>query len=133
MPPCSTPHPQEEEALRNNSCLCAHHTRNRRVLRRPLLLLPPTPTMTVKTRVRAKGRGKERTAPATTAGAPQRDPPSTIPGPAPSRCGQGCVLCSSSRRVHHSTPSLLHRRTTGLMMAPPSRPCRRLHRTSSRL
>jgi hypothetical protein len=52
------------------------------------------------------GRGKAGTttsvAPATTVSTavwvPRRDPPSTIPGPAPSRCGQGCVLCSSSQR-----------------------------------
>jgi hypothetical protein len=33
---------------------------------------------------------------------------------------------------NRSTPYLLHQRTTGLPVAPPSHPCRRLHRTSSR-
>jgi hypothetical protein len=131
-PPRSTPRPQEEGALRSSSCLHARRRRNRHVLRRPLPLLPPTPT----TAAKARGRGKVRTmapaAPATTAEVPQLGPPSTIPGPAPSRCGLGCVLRSSRRRVHHSTPYLLHQRTTGLPVAPPSRPCRPLHRTSSR-
>jgi hypothetical protein len=68
---------------------------------------------------------------ATTAEAPRLGPPSTITGPAPSRCGQGCILHSSRRCVHRSTPYLLHRCTTGLPVAPPSCPCRCLHRTSS--
>jgi hypothetical protein len=139
-PPRSTPRPQEEGALRSSSCLHARHRRNHHVLRRPLPLLPPTPTTAAKARERARGRGKARTtapmAPATTAAttteAPRRGPPSTIPGPTPSQCGQGCVLRSNSRRVHRSMPYLLHRRTTGLPVALPSRPCRRLHRTSSR-
>jgi hypothetical protein len=50
---------------------------------------------------------------ATTVGAPRRGPPSTIPRSAPSRYGQGCILRSSSRRVHHSMPCLLHQCTTG--------------------
>jgi hypothetical protein len=131
-PPRSTPRPQEEGALRSSSCLHAHRRRNRHVLRRPLPLLPPTPTTAVKARERARGKGKVRTtAPATTE-APRHGPPSTIPGPTPSRCGQRCVLHSNSRRVHRSMPYLLHRCTTGLPAAPPSRPCRRLHRTNSR-
>jgi hypothetical protein len=96
----------------------------------------PTPTMATKARVRVRGRGKARATapatPATTAEAPRLDPPSTIPRPTPSRCGQGCVLRNSRWRVHHSTPYLLHRCTTRLPVAPPSCPCRRLHRTSSR-
>jgi hypothetical protein len=126
--------------LRSSSCLHARRCRNRHVLRWPLPLPPPTPTTAAKARERAKGRGKARTtalaAPATTAAttteAPRRGPPSTIPGPTPSRYGQGCVLRSNSRRVHRSMPYLLHRCTTGLPVAPPSRPYRRLHRTSSR-
>jgi hypothetical protein len=139
-PPRSTLHPQEEGALCSSSCLHARRRRNRHVLRRPLPLLPPIPTTAAKARKRARGRGKARTtapaAPATTAAttteAPQRGPPSTIPGPAPSRCGKGCVLHSNSQRVHHSMPYLLHRCTTGLPAAPPSLPCQRLHCTSSR-
>jgi hypothetical protein len=129
-----------EGVLCSHSCLRAHHSRNCRDLRRLLPLLPPTPTTAAKARVRGRGRGKARTmapvAPATTAttivGVPQLGPPSTIPGPAPSRCGQGCVLCSSSWRVHRSTPCLLHRRTTGLLAVPPSHPYWCLHRTSSK-
>jgi hypothetical protein len=64
--------------------------------------------------------------------APRRDPPSTIPRLTPSRCGQGCVLRSCNWHVHHNTPCLLHRRTTGLPAAPPSCPYQCLHRTSSR-
>jgi hypothetical protein len=109
-------------------------------LRRPLPLLPLPPTTVAKGRVRERGRGKRKTrtmtlmAPATIIGAttPRHGPPSTIPGPAPSRCGPGCALLSS-RCVHRSTACLLHQHT----MAPPtallSCPCRRLHHTSSRL
>jgi hypothetical protein len=129
MPPHSTPHPQEEGILRSSSCLC-------RVLGRPLPLLPPTPTTVANARVRERGRGKGRTttlmAPATTVGAPQRGPPSTITELAPSQCGQECVLHSSSQCVHCIAPSSLHRCTTGLPVTPPSRPCLRLHRTSTR-
>jgi hypothetical protein len=72
-------------------------------------------------KARGRGRGKERTttlmAPATTSttivGAPWLGPP-TIPGLAPSRCGQGCTLYSSSRHVHHNTPYSLHRHTRGV-------------------
>jgi hypothetical protein len=61
---------------------------------RPLPQEPPCPPV-AKARERARGKGKARTtapaAPATTAAttteAPRRGPPSTIPGPAPSRCG----------------------------------------------
>jgi hypothetical protein len=63
---------------------------------------------------------------------PRRGPPSTISGPAPSRCGQRCALLGS-RRVHLSTSYLLHGRTTTPPVALPSRPYRRLHHTSSRL
>jgi hypothetical protein len=103
------------------------------LLRQPLPLLPPPPTMATKARVRARGRGKARTTglatTATGAATPQRRPPSTIPRPAPSRCGQGCALLIS-RCVHHSTPCLLHRHT----MVPPVTlcPCRCLHCTNSR-
>jgi hypothetical protein len=102
----------------------------------------PTPTTAAQVRVRARGRGREKVrtmapvAPVkiavTTAGVPRRGPPFTIPGPAPSRCGQGCVLHSSSWHVHHNTPCSLHQHTTGLPAIPPSHPCR-LHRTSSKL
>jgi hypothetical protein len=91
--------------------------------------------------VRARARGKARTtflaAPATTSttivGAPRCDPSSTIPGPTISQCGKGCVLRSSSQRIHHNTPCSLHRHTMGLPVVPPSRPYRFLHRTSSKL
>jgi hypothetical protein len=92
--------PQDEGALHSSSCLCAHHNRSHRVLRRPLLLLPPTPTTVVKARVKGRGRGKRRTtAPVAlaTTGVPRRGPPSTIPGSAPSRCGQGST---TARRAH---------------------------------
>jgi hypothetical protein len=95
-----------------------------------LPLLFPTPTMAAKARARARrrGRGKARTtalvALATTAGAPRRGPPSIIPGPAPSRCGQGCVLLRSSRHIHYNTLYSLHRCTTVLLVAPPSSPYR---------
>jgi hypothetical protein len=110
------------------------------VLRRPLPLLPPPPTTVAKARVRARRRGKTRTMAltvlattmTTAAGAPQCGPPSIIPRPAPSRCGQGCVLRSHNWRIHRSTPCLLHRCTTVLPVAPPSRPCRLLLLTSSR-
>jgi hypothetical protein len=136
-PPRSTPRPQVEDALCSSCCLHAHHNRNCRVLRWPLPLLPPTPTMTAKARVRARGRGKARTTTPTTtavtiAGAPRRGPPSTIPGSAPSRYGQKCILRSSSRCVHHNTPCLQHRHTTGLPAVPPLRPCQLIHRTSSK-
>jgi hypothetical protein len=109
-----------EGALRSSNCLRAHHSRNRRVLRRLLPLLPPTPTIAGKVRVRAREREKARiialTAPATTAmtiaGVPQRGPPA-IPESAPSQYGQGCVLRSSSWRVHHNTPCSLHQHTMG--------------------
>jgi hypothetical protein len=110
----STPRPQEG---------VARYHRNRHVLRRPLPLVPPTLTTVAKARVMARGREKTRMAPTTTAGAPLHGPP-TIPGPTPSRCGQGCV--------HRSAPCLRHRRTMGHLTAPPSRTCRRLHRTNSR-
>jgi hypothetical protein len=79
----------------------------------------PNPTMAAKVRVRARGRGKVRTtaltAPttiaATIAGAPQCGPPSTIPGPTSPRCGQGCVLHSSSRRATTTRPA----RCTGIL------------------
>jgi hypothetical protein len=107
-PPRSTLHPQVEGALGSSSCLHAHHSRNHSVLRRPLPLLPPIPTMAAKVRGRGKARTTAPMAPATTAvtiaGVPRCCPPSTIPGPAPSRCGQECVLRSSSR-VHHNTPT----------------------------
>jgi hypothetical protein len=141
--PRSTLRPQVEGALRSSRHLRAHHSRNRHVLRRSLPLLPPTPIMAVKARVRARARarGKARTtflaAPPTTsttiAGAPRCNPPSTIPGPTISQCGKGCVLRSSSRRIHPNTPCSLHRHTTGLPVVPPSRPYRFLHRTSSKL
>jgi hypothetical protein len=78
----------------------------------------PTPTTVAKARVWARGRGKARimapttlvTTATTITGAPRCDPLSTIPKPALSRCGQGCILGSSSRRVHRSMPCLLHRR-----------------------
>jgi hypothetical protein len=97
---------------------------------------PPTspPTTVAKARVRARGRGKARTtSPATKTGAttPRRGPPSTIPGLTPSRFGQGCALLSS-RRVHRSTPCLLHRHTMAPLAALPSRPCRLLHHTNCR-
>jgi hypothetical protein len=115
-PLCSTPCPQEEGTLHSSCYLRAHHSRNHRVLRLPLPLLPQTPTMAAKARVRARRRGKERTmappAPVTTAAtmarAPRRDPRSTIPRLAPCPCGQRCILHSSSWRIHRSTPSLLH-------------------------
>jgi hypothetical protein len=138
----STPCPQVEGALRNSSCLRAHHSRNCRVLNRPLPLplLPPTPTTATKARVRSRGRVKARTmtpvtpatTSATTVGAPRCGPPSTIPGLAPSRCGQGCVLRNNNRCIHRNTPCSLHQLTMGLTTVPPSCPCRRLHRTSSR-
>jgi hypothetical protein len=137
-PPCSTPRPHEEGALRSSSCLHARRRRNRHALRRPLPLLPLTPTMVAKARVRGRRRGRRKArtmapvAPATTTGVPRHSPPSTIPEPTPSQCGQGCVLRSSSRCIHRSTPYLLHQRNTGLPAAPPSCPCRHLHRTSSR-
>jgi hypothetical protein len=130
----STPCPQEEGAPCSSSCFYAHHSRNRRILRWSLPLLSPTRTTMAKARVR--GRGKARTttlvALATIVGAPRCGPPSTIPRPVPSRCGQGCVLHSNSRRIHRSMPGFLHWGTMVLPMAPPSRPCRRLHRTSGR-
>jgi hypothetical protein len=139
MPPCSTQHPQEEGALRSSSCLHAHCSRNRRVLRRLVPLLSSTPITVAKARVWAmrRGRGKSRTmvpttTTATIAGAPRCGPPSTISRPAPSRCGQGCVLCSSSRCIHRNTPCLLQRHTMVLLAGPPSLPCRCLRRTSSR-
>jgi hypothetical protein len=122
-PLCSTSRPQEEGVLCSSSCLCSHRSRNHHALWRLLPLLPPPPTMAAKARVRAIGRGKVRTtalvAPGTTAGAPRCGPPSTIPRLAPSRCGQGCILCSSSRHVHCSTPCLMHQHTA----VPPSCPC----------
>jgi hypothetical protein len=127
-----------EGALRSSNRLRAHHSRNHRVIRRPLPLplLSTTLTIATKARVRARARGKARTispvtTAATTAGAPRRGTP-PMPAPAPSRCGQGCVLCSNSRRVHHNTPCSLHRHTMGLLVVPPSCPCRILHRTSSK-
>jgi hypothetical protein len=93
----------------------------------------------VKGKGKGKGRGrrKERTiaptAPTTTAGlaTPRCGPPSTIPEPVPSRCGQGCALLSN-RCIHCHTPCLLHRHTMVPPVALPSRPCRRPHRTSSK-
>jgi hypothetical protein len=124
-----------EGALRSSSCLHAHHSMNYRVLMHPLPLLLPTSTMAAKARVRAKERGKVRTttlaAPTTTARTPLHGPP-TIAGPTPSRCGQGCVLQSSSQRIHRSTPCSLHRCTMGLLAVPPSGSCRCLHYTCSR-
>jgi hypothetical protein len=131
-PPCSTLRPQVEGALRSSCCFHAHHNRNRRVLRRPLPLLPPTTVAKARARGKKKARTTAPTAPATTSGAPQCSPPSTIPGPAPCRCGQGCILHSSRRRIYHSTPCSLHRRTMGPPAVPPLHPSRRLHRTSSR-
>jgi hypothetical protein len=105
------------------------------------LVAPPTPvpppTIAAKVRVRARGGGKQGTmapaALATIAGAPRCGPPSTIPGSAPSRCGQGCILHSSCRRIYHSMPYLLHRCTTTLPVTLPLHPCRRLHHTTNRL
>jgi hypothetical protein len=137
----STPCPQEEGTFYSSYCLRTRRHRNRHALRRPLPLLPPTPTTATKAGVRGRERGKARTmalvAPATTAvtttGTPWCGPPSIIPGSAPSQCSQGCILRSSSQCVHHSTPCLLHQCTTRLLAAPPSRPCRCLRRTSSML
>jgi hypothetical protein len=129
-PPHSTPRPQEEGTLHSSSYLYAHRVGTAMSSGGPSPSYP-NPNNGGKVRVRARGKART-TAPATTAEAPRLGPPSTITAPAPSRCGQGCVLRSSRRRIHRSTPYLLHRRTTGLPAAPPSRPCRRLHRTSSR-
>jgi hypothetical protein len=120
----------QEGDLRSSSCLRTHRSRNHYVLRRPLPQLPPTPTTVANARVRARGRGKSRTmAPATTVGAPRCGPPNKIPGLAPSRCGQGCVLHSSSWRVHCSTPYIgsFSLSCIGVHLAPTSRPpwCRR--------
>jgi hypothetical protein len=97
----------------------------------------PTPNNSGKGTSKGKGRGKQRTmalaALATIAGAPRCGPPSTIPGPVPSRCGQGCILYSSCRRIHHSMPYLLHRRTMTLLVTLHPHPCRRLHHTTNRL
>jgi hypothetical protein len=136
MPPCSTLRPQVKGALCSSSCLRAHRSRGRRVLRQPLTLLPPTPTMAGKARGRGKARTTALAAPKTTAaittGAPWHGPPSTISGPVPSRCVQGCILCSSSWCIHRNMPCSLHQCTMGLLAVPPSRPCRCLHRTSNR-
>jgi hypothetical protein len=131
----STLCPQEEGVLRSSCCLCVHHNRNLHVLRRPLPLLPPPPTMAAKARVRSMGRRKARpmatVALATTLGAPWHGRPSTIPGPATSQCGQGCTFHSSSRCIHYSMPCLLHWCTTMPPAVPPSCPCQHLHCTSS--
>jgi hypothetical protein len=55
-PSRSTLHPQVEGALGSSSCLHAHHSRNHRVLRRPLPLLPPHPNNGSKSK--GKGKGK---------------------------------------------------------------------------
>jgi hypothetical protein len=138
-PPRSTPCPQELGVLRSSCCPHGHRGRNHHVLWWCLPLLPPPPTTAAKARVRARGRGREKArttalaAPATTAGpaTPRRGPPSTIPGSAPSRCGQGCALLSNLC-IHCSTPCLLHWCTTAPSVALPSCPYRRPHRTSSR-
>jgi hypothetical protein len=100
-----------------------------------LPLQPQPPTMAAKAKIRARERGKVRTmdpaTPATTAGVPRCDPPSTIPKPTPSRCGQGYLLHSSSQGVHRNTHCLLHRCTMKLLATPLSCPCRCLQRTNS--
>jgi hypothetical protein len=107
----------------------------------PLVAPPspaPPPTMVAKARVRARGKARTMApvAPvrmiATIAGEPHCGPPSTLPRLALSRCCQGCVLLHSSRRIHRSTPCLLHRRTMMLPTALASCPCLRLNRTNNR-
>jgi hypothetical protein len=85
---------------------------------------PPAPNTNnsgkARGRGRGRGRGKARTiapaAPAPTAviivGVSRHGPPSTIPGPAPFRCGQGCIRHSSSWHFHHNMPYSLHQHTT---------------------
>jgi hypothetical protein len=103
-------------------------------------MVPPSPATIPnnggKRKAKGKGRRKARTmvpvALVTTVRASWCSTPSIIPRPAPSRCGQGCILHSSSRREHHNTTCLLHRRTTAPSAMPLSCPCQRLHCTSSR-
>jgi hypothetical protein len=65
-----------------------------------------------KARVKARGRGKvRRTTPVTIAGAPRHDPPSTIPAPVPSQCGQGYVLVAAAGASTTTRPA----RYTGIL------------------
>jgi hypothetical protein len=133
----STSCPQVEDALHSSSCFRVHHSRDHRVLRRPLPLLPQSQQRR-QGKGMGKGKGKSKNNGYGGIGnnnsdnsrGPRRGPPSTIPRLAPSRCDQGCVLHSSSQCIHHNTPCSLHWHTMGLSAVPPSRPYQLLHRTS---